>query len=43
MLCFIIIFHRRWELIFAFVFETVLLVFEYERPAFALLFALPPK
>jgi len=33
----------RWELIFVFVFVTGLFVFEYERPAFALLFALPPK
>ena len=33
----------RWELIFVFVFVTELFVFEYERPAFALLFALPPK
>lgn len=41
---YIIFYYHHWrELIFAFVFETVLFVFEYERPAFALLFALPPK
>ena len=28
---------------FAFVFEAALFVFAYERPAFALLFALPPN
>ena len=32
-----------WEPMFAFVFEAVLFVFAYASPAFALLFALPPK
>ena len=34
---------HSWELTFVFVFEAVLFVFAYEKPAFALLFALPPK